>query len=242
VANYAIKIRFLGTNYSGWQVQKNAPSIQKAVQNAVFETFGVMLDVTGCSRTDSGVHANEYVFHIKGAPAISPKRIPIALNAHLPEDIGAFDAYEVPDDFHARYSCKGKEYVYKIWNSPIRNPLVEQTSYFYHRIIDVSRAQSLAQSFVGKQDFKSYMCIKSDIADTVREVKYFNVTKDGDMLSFTVAADGFLYNMVRIMSGTLLAAESGRIKSIDDVTAALDRSAAGITLPAKGLWLNKVFY
>ncbi len=242
MANFAISIRFLGTAYAGWQVQKNAPSVQKTVQNAVAKTFGSMYDVSGCSRTDSGVHANEYVFHIKGVPYIDPSRIPVALNAHLPDDIGAFYAREVDDGFHARYSCKGKEYVYKIWNSHIRNPLVAETTWFYHHIIDCDSLDKAAKEFVGRHDFKSYMCTASDITDTVREVYYANVAREGDIVTFTVAADGFLYNMVRIMAGTLIAVDSGRIKSVAAVTKALDRKSAGMTLPAKGLWLNKVFY
>ncbi len=242
MANFAISIRFLGTAYAGWQVQKNAPSVQKTVQNAVAKTFGKMYDVSGCSRTDSGVHANEYVFHIKGVPYIDPARIPVALNAHLPDDIGAFYAREVDDDFHARYSCKGKEYVYKIWNSPIRNPLVAETTWFYHHIIDCDALDIAAKEFEGRHDFRSYMCIASDVTDTVREVYYAGVKREGDTVMFTVAADGFLYNMVRIMAGTLIAVDSHRINSVTAVTNALDRKAAGMTLPAKGLWLNKVFY
>lgn len=242
MADFAISLRFLGTRYAGWQVQKNAVSIQATVQDAVEKAFGVRLDVSGCSRTDSGVHANEYVFHIKNAPYIPPQRIPIALNAYLPDDIGAFLAREVGPDFHARYSCKGKEYVYRIWNSSIRNPLCAHTAYFYHRTLDVDKMNRLAADFVGKHDFRSYMCIKSDVVDTVRTVTDCHVTREDQLVSIYVSADGFLYNQVRIMAGTLLAAESGRIASIPEVTAAADRARAGMTLPAHGLWLNRVFY
>ncbi len=242
MANFAISIRFLGTRYAGWQVQKNAVSIQSTVQDAVEKVFGTRLGVSGCSRTDSGVHANEYVFHIKNAPYIPPQRIPMALNAYLPDDIGAFYAREVDDSFHARYSCKGKQYVYRIWNCSIRNPLYAETTYFYHHIIDIDKINVHASDFVGRQDFRSYMCIKSDAVDTVREVTECFVTREGDLVSIYVSADGFLYNQVRIMAGTLLAAEAGRIKSVRAVTEAADRNMAGMTLPAHGLWLNKVFY
>lgn len=243
MANYALKLRFKGTAYCGWQVQKNAVSVQAVVQDAIECIFGSRLGVSGCSRTDSGVHANEYVCHIKNAPEFDTIRLPLALNTHLPGDISVIAAKEVDENFHARYYAKGKEYIYYIWNSPTRNPFCNETALHYPKPIDIKRAAVIADDFSGQQDFASFMAAHSKIKDTVRNVWYFKTERDGDMVKFIIAADGFLYNMVRIMCGTLLQALNGRIKEpISAVIAAKDRSKAGPTLPAHGLFLNKIFY
>jgi len=243
MANYALTLCFKGTAYCGWQVQNNARSVQSVVQDAVEMVFGARYGVTGCSRTDSGVHANEFVCHIKNAPAFDAEKLPLALNAHLPYDIAVKAARVVADGFHARYSAKGKEYVYLIWNSRVRNPFYIDTALQYPKRIDCEKAEVLAQDFVGRHDFTSFMAANSGIEDAVREVWYFKCERDGDFVRFIVAANGFLYNMVRIMCGTVLQRLSGRIQEpISAIIEAKDRSKAGPTLPAHGLYLNKVFY
>jgi tRNA pseudouridine38-40 synthase len=243
MTNYALTLKFKGTAYCGWQVQNNSVSIQSVVQDAAEQVFGSRLGITGCSRTDSGVHANEYVCHIRNAPEIDVVRLPLAINSHLPKDVAVTDARTVDDSFHARYSAKGKEYVYLICNSYIHNPFFADTALHYPKYIDCGRAAEIAKDFEGKHDFTSYMAAHSKVKDTYREVWYFKAERDGDFVRFTVAADGFLYNMVRIMCGTLLQCLSGHIKiPISNIINAVDRSKAGPTLPAHGLYLNKIFY
>lgn len=241
MAVYAITLAYRGSNFSGWQVQKNAPSIQAAVQNAVEKVFGTRLDVTGCSRTDSGVHALGYVCHIESEKLIDTEKLPLALNMHLPQDISAISARLEKADFHARYSALGKEYVYYIRNSRIRSPFDAGLSYQYPFELDVERLGELGRAYVGKHDFRAFMSAGSKITDTVRTVYYFNVCEDKGVVQITVGANGFLYNMVRIMVGTLLKAHGGSC----DIKAALEtkcRQSAGPTAPACGLYLNRVFY
>lgn len=241
MAVYALTVAYKGTRYSGWQVQKNAPSVQSAVQDAVERVFGTRLGVTGCSRTDSGVHALAYVCHIETEKEIQPEKLCLALNMHLPRDISVLEARVEEDGFHARYSALGKEYLYVIRNSRVRDPFSEGGVYQYPFHVDENLASKLGKAFVGKHDFGAFMSAGSKITDTVRTVYYFDVRREGDYLLISTAADGFLYNMVRIMVGTLLKACKGSL----DITAALntpDRGLAGPTAPAEGLYLKKVFY
>ncbi len=241
---YILKIAYKGTNYCGWQVQPNKPTVQSTVQKACEEVFGVSCDLTGCSRTDSGVHAKEFVALVSGElPSIPTDSLHLAINTKLPEDIVVTETLVAPDNFHPRYDAKGKEYVYCIRNSKTRDPFINETSWQFHRYIDVDKANELCKEFVGKHDFCAFMAAGSKIIDTVREVKYFNARREGENVIFTVAADGFLYNMVRIMVGTVAEAASGTdMMPISKIIESRDRSNAGITAPAKGLALNKVFY
>lgn len=238
---YALTLAYNGKNYCGWQVQKNGVSVQKTVQNAIEKVFGADIDLCGCSRTDSGVHANAYVCHFKTEKFIDPERLPLALNTELPRDICVKTAELKEEEFHARYSAKGKEYVYLIWNSRIRNPFMEGLAWQYPFEIDAEEAQKLGSQFVGKKDFCSFMSSGSKITDTVREVFDFKVEREGELVSFTVSADGFLYNMVRIMVGTVLKALSSGA-TVEAIINAKARSAAGPTAPPEGLYLNRVFY
>lgn len=247
---YILKIAYKGTGYCGWQVQPGKPTVQATVQAACEAVFGTKIMLTGCSRTDSGVHANGFVATAAGEslPQIPLASIPLALNTHLPSDIAVLEAKHAPSGFHPRYDALGKEYVYYIHNSKIKNPFTCDTAWHYARPIDVNLADALCKQFVGKKDFRAFMAAGSKITDTVREIKYFNAHRDGDTVVFTVAADGFLYNMVRIMVGTVVERASGdtplndALSEIRGVIASCDRASAGITAPAHGLTLNKVFY
>lgn len=243
MAKLVLKIRFLGTRYCGWQVQKNALSVQETVQDAVEKVFSCRYGVSGCSRTDSGVHANEYYCHIDDAPFFDISKLPLAMNVFLPEDIAVIGAEYKDDFFHSRYSAKGKEYIYLIHNSNIKDPFMTGRAFRYGRELDLEKARSEAKAFVGTHDFTSFMSAHSKITDAVREVYYFDIERDGDIVSFKVAANGFLYNMVRIMTGTLLCVLSGSVKlSVKEIIEKEDRRFAGWTAPAEGLYLNKVFY
>lgn len=241
MAVYALTLAYRGTNYSGWQVQKNAPSVQAAVQDAVEKVFGRRLDVTGCSRTDSGVHAVGYVCHVESEKLFDVSKLPLALNMHLPRDISAVCARVEADTFHARYSALAKEYVYYIRNSGIRRPFDDGLCWLYPFPLDAGRLNELGHAYVGTHDFGAFMSSGSKIRDTVRTVYYFDVQKTGDVIRITVGANGFLYNMVRIMVGTLLKALCGRC-DISRALAAGARREAGPTAPAQGLYLNRVFY
>lgn len=241
---YILKIAYKGTNYCGWQVQPDKPTVQATVQAACEAVFGVKTLLTGCSRTDSGVHARGFVALVSGdLPEIPAEALPIALNTALPADIAVTEAKTAPEGFHPRYGAKGKEYVYVIRNSRLRDPFSEETAWQFPRYIDVDYANKLCNEFVGKKDFAAFMAAGSKITDTVREVKYFKAERNGDEIIFTVAADGFLYNMVRIMVGTVAEKASGtELPEISEIIGSRNRAKAGITAPAKGLTLNRVFY
>lgn len=248
-----LKISFLGTNYCGYQVQPDKPTVQRELNDAARRIFGFDCDVVGCSRTDSGVHANEFYVCVsqKGKNlldcTIPIDKVPLAFNSVLPDDISIIEAKTVADDFHPRYDVKYKEYIYKIWNNPIKNPFLSDRAYHIsQRYSDetIEKMNEAAAYFCGKHDFCSFMAQGSKIVDTTREIKYAEVYREGDLIVFKVAADGFLYNMVRIMVGTLLLVAQGKINpcDIEKIIEGKDRKNAGSTAPAYGLYLNKVEY
>jgi pseudouridylate synthase I len=239
-----LRLGYIGTAYHGFQVQTNAVTIQQRLQDAVEAVFGHRYDIKGCSRTDSGVHANEFYCTVDVNTSIQDDKIPFALNANLPNDIAVYNCFTVDESFHPRYNVIYKEYIYMIWNARQRNPFEHHRSYHYPRELDTDLMNEAAGHFIGKHDFAGFMSAGSDITDTVREIKYFNVTKENEHVSIKVAADGFLYNMVRILTGTLLYVAENKIKisELDDIISSRDRSKAGITVPPFGLYLNKVVY
>lgn len=242
--NLLVTIQYDGTNYHGWQVQKNALTVQEVFQNAVERVFGERLDVIGASRTDAGVHANMYCVSIKTDMNISDEGVVLALNTYLPKDISAVSCREVADEFHPRYSCKSKEYVYKLYNGKIRNPFYSDYAFHYRYPLDAEYLNKECRAFIGTFDYSGFCSAHSDVEDTVRTVMNADVWREGDMVYFRVEADGFLYNMVRIMVGTLLFINEGKIKSgeLSDVILSKDRKRAGKTAPPQGLYLNKINY
>lgn len=243
--NYLLKISYVGTRYHGWQIQENALTVQEVFQKALTAVTGLSEDIKACSRTDTGVHAREFCVSLKTESAVPPERLLAALNHYLPEDIAVKGCREVPLDFHARYSCKGKEYTYEIWNHPVREPFLTGRALHYWYPLDEALLDRAAKHYLGTHDFSSFCTLdcreKGDLRRTVQEAK---VERRGNLVVFTVAADGFLYNMVRIMTGTLLRVQQGKLRpeDIPDILAARDRKAAGPTAPACGLYLNRVFY
>lgn len=243
--NLLITISYDGKNFHGWQIQKNALTVQEVFQNALLKIIGEDVDVKGCSRTDSGVHANMYCISLKTSHPIECIRLKSALNRWLPLSIAVLDCIEVDDDFHARYSCVSKEYVYKIWNNQVRNPFLDGYALHYRYKIDEKLLDKASKAYLGKHDFTSFCTLdKREKGDMTRNVKNFSVVRDGDLITMTVEADGFLYNMVRIMVGTLLRVQQGKIPadSIADIIEKKDRAFAGPTAQACGLYLNKVNY
>lgn len=245
IRNILITISYDGADFHGWQIQNNALSVQEVFQNSLMKIIGYLPDIKGCSRTDSGVHANMYCISTKISHHISNERLRLALNRYLPEKIACLDIKDVPEDFHARYSAKGKEYIYKIWNNKTRNPFLCSHALFYRYDIDIDLLKNNAQDYIGCHDFTSFCTLDSrECKDMRRNVKYFNIDRNDSLVTMTVAADGFLYNMVRIMVGTLLKLNSGKLSDgcITDIIERKNRKFAGPTAPAHGLYLNKVFY
>ncbi len=243
--NILANIAFDGKNFHGWQIQQNAVTVQEVFQNALMKILNEKIDIKGCSRTDSGVHANMYCISIKTSRDIPCQRLTMALNKFLPSQIVVKSCIDVPVDFHARYSCIGKEYIYKIHNSKIRNPFMDGYVFEYRYDLDEKLLNEAAQNFVGKHDFTSLCTLdKRKKENMVRNVKECSVKRQEDMVTFTVRADGFLYNMVRIMVGTLLRIAQNKIKpeDIPYILKAKNRKLAGPTAVACGLYLNKVFY
>lgn len=242
--NYLLQISYNGSAYHGWQVQDNAVTVQEKLQDAIEAVFGAREDVKGCSRTDSGVHANSFFCNFRSERNIPTEKIPSALNVNLPMDIAVKKCTEVPLDFHARYDCKGKEYVYKIWNSNERNPFYNNLYYHYKYSIDADILDQEAKAFKGEHDFSSFCAAGGSVEDKVRTVYDFCVKRQGDEVLFIVSGNGFLYNMVRIMVGTLLEISSGKIQQgkISEIIEAKDRSKAGFTVPPQGLYLNEVYF
>ncbi len=237
-------IKYCGSNYHGWQVQPNGITVQQTVQAALEAVFGKHINVTGCSRTDAGVHANMFCFHSDIDSSIPIERLPSALNASLPSDIAVLSCNVVDDDFHARYSCKGKNYIYKIYDSSIRDPFKNGYAFHYRCRLNENLMNIAAKHFIGTHDFAGFCSAGSSITDTVRTVSECNVSREGDLVTVSISADGFLYNMVRIIVGTLIEISEGKI-SIDDIDSIIlskKRCRAGRTAVAHGLYLNKVYY
>ena len=241
-----LTLSFLGTHYAGWQVQANAPTVQATVQDALQKCLGVRPSLTGCSRTDSGVHAVRYCCHIDAElpPSMPPEKLPYALNRALPGNIACHAARVVPDDFHARYGAAGKTYRYTLLNTPHRHPFFTATAWHVPYVLDVAAMQTAAQQFVGHHDFASCQSAGSSVQDTWRTVSACSVSRADECVTVEITADGFLYNMVRIITGTLVEVGTGR-RAADSIAAMLagaERRLAGATAPPHGLCLWEVLY
>ncbi len=233
-----------GTHYHGWQVQPNAVTVQQVLQDAVERITGVRSGITGCSRTDAGVHAKMFCCALDTASPLRGEKLCKALNAVLPRDIAVYDAKEVAEDFHPRYDACGKRYEYHIYNGRQRHPFYEGRAVHINRPLDEQALDRAAKDLLGTHDFAAFCASGSSVEDTVRTVTHAAVRREGELVIFSVAADGFLYNMVRIMVGTLLDMATGRIAydAIPAILASCDREQAGTTAPAHGLYLQEVYY
>ena len=242
--NYKLTISFDGSNYHGWQRQLNDITVAACMENAVMRIFGEYTTVNGCSRTDAGVHALEYCCNFRSQKQFSPEKLIASLNSQLPKDICVNRCELVPEEFHARFDCKSKEYVYVLLNSKTNSPFLINRAYFYPYMVDVELMNTVSGEFVGTHDFASFCASGSSVSSTVRTVESFKVERRGELVTFCVTADGFLYNMVRIMVGTLLDISRGKIGpgALGGILEAKDRTLAGITAPAAGLYLAHVYY
>lgn len=242
--NIALILSYDGTAYHGWQIQKNAISVQETVTRAIQSVLGQAVTLSGVGRTDAGVHARRYVANFHADCAIPMDRLPLALNARLPMDIAVSGAVEVPEDFDARFQCTRKEYTYLICPGRIRDPFEVHRSYFYPYPLDVEAMNCGAQYFVGRQDFAAVRSVGTPVKSTVREIAYCTVDTTGPLVRIRVCADGFLYNMVRAISGTLLYVGQGKFPpaAVAEILASCDREQAGPTLPPHGLFLSRLWY
>ena len=242
--NLLVEIAYNGSRYHGFQVQENAVTVQETVQDAIERILGKREDIIGCSRTDTGVHANQYFFNLHTDNPIACERFLAALNYHFPHDIAALSCRQVSPEFHARYHTKEKEYVYKILNSPIKDPFSQDLLFQYPYPLDVEKLNRAAGYFLGEHDFKAFCTKDFKVRPAVRTIYKSEVRREGNLVTYTVSGNGFLYNMVRIMTGTLLRVAQGKIDpdAIPAILESRDRARAGITAPACGLYLNRITY
>ena len=242
--NIALILTYVGTAYHGWQVQPRDISVGETMEKACAKVVGHRVHMTGCGRTDAGVHAKCYVANFRTDSSIPVDRLPYALNTHLPEDIVVTKAMEMPESFNAIGSCVRKEYTYLIYNTRIRDPFYVNRAWFYPKHLDEGVMQAAADQFVGTHDFAAVRSVGTNVRSTVRTVYYYEVERSGDILSLRVCANGFLYNMARAMAGTLVWAAEGKIRpeELGAILRAGDRTAAGPTVPAGGLYMTRLWY
>jgi tRNA pseudouridine38-40 synthase len=243
-----ITIAYDGSNYAGWQVQKIGVGVQEKLNEAVKKIFPDASNVEGSSRTDAGVHALGMVAHFE-VPAekfrMPMRKVPLALNAYLPEDIRVMDAKRCPPDFHARFSAKGKQYRYFIWNHPANNPLLRNHVWHIPRKLNLKLMKEAARLFVGTHDFRSFAANRNyEYGNTVRTLWKCDIKKNGNLITFIIEGDGFLYKMCRGIVGTIAQVGLGKftVDEIPKMFAQRDRRVAGMSAPAHGLVLWKVMY
>ena len=245
--NLLLRLAYKGTRYGGFQVQPNAPTVCAAFQDALQAVTGARPDVKGCSRTDAGVHALDFALNFHYTGTVPPQKLVLALNAHLPPDIRVKSARPVPEGFHARYAAPAKTYCYRIRNAAVDDPFDLDTCWRTAGRLNTAAMRQAAAQFVGRHDFLALCAAGSGPAahgDTVRTITRCTVEQQGEIITVTVTADGYLYNMVRILAGTLVEAGRGKILpgEIVSILESRDRRRAGPTLPAKGLFLVRVEY
>ena len=242
--NLKVIMAYRGTAYHGYQRQNNGITVQEVVERCVGKVLNEPVTIHGCSRTDAGVHARNYCFSVETSSNIAPLGFVRGVNGELPKDISILSCEEADPDFHARFSCKGKEYLYLLHCSECKDPFTTDMACHYRRPFHADLVYEAAQHFVGERDFRAFCSNCAENTNTVRRIHSFDVEIAGDKVKMLVKGDGFLYNMVRIMVGTLLDVNEGKIPAdtLEAIFAAGQRKLAGRTAPAHGLYLNRVFY
>ena len=243
-----LTVAYDGTHYKGWQVQKNGGTVQQRIEEALRRLFPSVKRIHSSSRTDTGVHARGMVAHVEVSKAeyrIEDRKLRLALNAFLPDDVRVMEARRVSMTFHARFDATGKQYRYTVWNHPVMDPLQHNTAWHVPRELDFERMQRGARHFVGKRDFRAFAVKREyELRSTVRTVTGCKIHKKDSMLTWVIEGDGFLYKMCRGIVGTLVEVGTGKLKPGDvrDILKSRDRARAGVTAPPHGLVLWKVHY
>ena len=243
--NICLKISYLGLNYCGFQKQKNGNTIQGVLEDALKKLFNECINIIGCSRTDSGVHAKEYYCNFNiGNCKIPFLNVKTALNSYLPYDIRILDCFQVSEDFNSRYSAKKKQYVYKIFNGEVLSPFNYFDHMHFRYKLNFDNMEKACSYFVGEHDFKGFATKGSSVKTTIRNIYESNIYKENDVITYRVIGNGFLYNMVRIIVGTLIMVGQDKINYADipSIIKSGDRSKSGFVSEAKGLSLEKIFY
>ena len=242
--NIALHLSYDGSCYHGWQIQKNGISIQETVETALRQLLEQSVHLSGAGRTDAGVHARRYAANFHADRTIPMDRLPLALNRFLPPDIAVSGAVQVPETFDARFDCTQKEYVYYIFPSAIRNPFHERYAYRYPFPLHLGHMKDGAAYFVGKQDFAAVRSQGTPVKSTVRTIFWCDVEQTEDLIAIHICGDGFLYNMARAIAGTLVYVGCGKLQpeQVKDILQSKDREQAGPTLPACGLFMNRLWY
>ncbi len=243
--NIALKLMYDGTAYHGWQRQKSEITVQETLEKALSSVCCHPVSVTGCGRTDAGVHALTYCANFKTDSSIPANRLPLAVNSRLPRDIAVRAAEDVAEDFNSVLSCVRKEYTYKIYNSRIHDPFYADRAYFYPMHMDMARMKAAAEKFVGTHDFAAVRSVGTDVRSTVRTVYWCRVEDtESEITQIRICADGFLYNMARAITGTILYVSEGKLEA-EQIPALLekgDRRATGPTVPPQGLYMTGIWY
>ncbi|MGM9522189.1 MAG: tRNA pseudouridine(38-40) synthase TruA [Oscillospiraceae bacterium] len=242
--NIAMRLMYDGTNYHGWQVQKTDKTVAGTLEETLSRLTGERVKLTGCGRTDAGVHASCYCANFRSATSIPNERLPLAVNTLLPEDIAVTAAVDAPEDFNAILSCIKKEYTYRIINSRIRDPFSRSRAYFYPVPLKPDIMRAAARQFVGTHDFAAVRSVGTETKTTVRTIYYCDIEQSGQEISMRVCADGFLYNMVRAIMGTVIYCSEGKLSpgDIPSILETRDRRLTGPTVPPQGLYLTRVWY
>lgn len=241
---YAITVEYDGAGYSGWQRQKNALSVQEVIEDALGVLLGKKTVIIGSGRTDKGVHAIGQVAHFDSDKKLDTFRMSFALNAILPEDVKIRKMQAVPDNFHAQRSARRKTYVYRTYVSRADSPLRKGRAVKVIPNVDVCLMRKVANSLIGEHDFRAFASTGSPVSDYVREIYDIEIKQDGDEIDFYITGNGFLYNMVRIIVGTLIFIGRGKLpeSTVTDMLSTGNRRLGGKTFPAEGLYLYSVEY
>ena len=239
-----LTIAYDGTNYCGWQIQPNGVTIEEVLNKALTKMMGEEIVVIGASRTDSGVHAVGNVAVFDTETTIPAEKIAVALNQKLPDDIVITKSEEVAPDFHPRYCDCSKTYEYHIINTRIPIPTKRLTNYFVSYVLDIDKMRQAASYLVGEHDFVSFCNVRTDVENTVRTITMLDILTNGNEITIRITGNGFLYNMVRIIVGTLIRVGRGfyEPEKVKEILEAKDRKAAGVTAPAHGLVLVEIKY
>ncbi len=242
--NIILHMAYEGTAYHGWQTQREDRTVQQTLEEALTIVCGHAVKVVGCGRTDAGVHALHYCANFRTDSRIPSDRLPFAVNARLSKDISVYEAFDGPDNFNAIGSCIRKEYIYRILNAPIRDPFLNNRACFYPQKLNMDKMAEAAACFEGTHDFRAVRSVGTETRTTVRTVHHCKIEREGDLITISICANGFLYNMCRAMVGTMVYASYGKIEpqDIPELLEKGDRRLTGPTMPPQGLYMNHIWY